>query len=79
MVIENRLAIARGEGGRSWMDGDLGVGRCKLLHVEWISNEVLLHSTGNYIQPLEIDCNGRQHEKKNVHICMTGSLYPNKK
>ena len=32
------------------MDGEFGVGRCKLL--EWISNEVLLYSTGNYI-PVE--------------------------
>ena len=29
--------------------------RCKLLHLEWISNEVLLYSTGNYIQALGID------------------------
>ena len=31
-------------------DWELGVSRCKLLHLEWISNEVLLYSTGNYIQ-----------------------------
>ena len=30
-----------------------------LLHLEWISNEVLLYSTLNYIQSLEIDHNGR--------------------
>ena len=24
--------------GRSGMDGEFGVGRCKLLHLEWISN-----------------------------------------
>ena len=28
------------------MDGEFGVNRCKLLHLEWISNEVLLYSTG---------------------------------
>ena len=33
---------------RSGMDGEFGVSRCKLLHLEWISNEVLLYSTGNY-------------------------------
>ena len=30
------------------MDWELRVSRCKLLHLEWISNEVLLYSTGNY-------------------------------
>ena len=34
------------EGGGSGMDRELGVSRCKLLHLEWISNEVLLYSTG---------------------------------
>ena len=38
--------------GGSWMDWELGVNRCKLLHLEWISNEILLYSTGNYILPL---------------------------
>ena len=27
-----------------------GVSRCKLLHLEWMSSKVLLHSTENYIQ-----------------------------
>ena len=31
--------------GGSGMDWEFGVGRCKLLHVEWKSNEVLLYST----------------------------------
>ena len=30
-------------------------GRCKLLHLELISNKVLLYSTGNYIQLLVIE------------------------
>ena len=36
------------EGGR-WMEGEFGVGRCKLLYLGWISNEVLLSGIGNYI------------------------------
>jgi len=28
---------------------ELGVNRCNLLPLEWISNEILLYSTGNYI------------------------------
>ncbi len=38
----------QGEGGGSGMDWEYGVNRCKLLHLEWISNEILLYSTGNY-------------------------------
>ena len=56
------------------MDSEVGVGRCKLLHLEWINNEVLLYSTGNQIQSLVIEHDKREYEKKNVYICMTGSL-----
>ena len=37
------------------MDGEFGVSRCKLLHLEQISDGVLLYSTGNYIQSLVIE------------------------
>jgi len=48
MDVENRLMVA--EGGGSGMDKKVWTGRCKkLLYVEWISNEGLLLSTGNYI------------------------------
>ena len=36
----------QGEGGESEMDGEFGVRRCKLLHLEWISKGVLLYSAG---------------------------------
>ena len=36
-------------GGGSRMDWESWVNRYKLLHLEWISNEILLYSTGNYI------------------------------
>ena len=39
----------QGGGEGSGMDWELGVNRCKLLPWEWISNEILLYSTGNYI------------------------------
>ena len=38
--------------------------RCKLLHVERISNGVLLHSTGNYVQFLVVEHDRRFYEKK---------------
>ena len=34
------------------MDVEFGASRYKLLHVEWMSNEVLLLSKGNYVQSL---------------------------
>ena len=46
----------QGEGGRKEV-GRLGVrvSRCKLLHLDWISNEALIYSTRNYIQSLVIE------------------------
>ena len=52
---------------RNGMDWEFGVGRCKLLHVEWISNEVLLYSIGKYIQSLGIDHDGGLYKKGNTH------------
>ena len=57
-IIENGLVVAEGERGESGMDEEFGVGRCKLLHLEWLSREVLLYSTGNYIHSL-----GIQHDE----------------
>ena len=42
-------------GGGSRMDWEFQLNRCKLLHLEQISNEVLLYSTGNYSQSLVIE------------------------
>ena len=58
------------------MDGEFEVGRCKLLHLEGISNEVLLYSTEIYVQPFGLEHDERWYgkKKKNVCICMTGSL-----
>ena len=47
----------QGEG--NGMDWKFGVSRCKLLCLERIDKEVLLYSTGNYIQSLGIDHDGR--------------------
>ena len=47
--LEEQTCGCQGEGGRSGVDWEFGVSRCKLLHFEWISNEIVLYSTGNYI------------------------------
>ena len=58
------------------MDGELGVGRCKLLLLKWIGNGVLPYSTWNCVQSLGLEHDGRQYgKKKSVHICVTGSLW----
>ena len=48
------------------MDWEFGVNRCKLLPLEWISNEILLYSTGNYIQSLMMEHDNVR--KKNVYM-----------
>ena len=37
--------VHKTEGEGNGMDGEFGVSRCKLLRLEWISNETLLYST----------------------------------
>ena len=56
--LEKRLVIAKGKGW-VWDRLEFGVSRCKLMHLEWISNEILLYSTGNYIQSLVMEHGGR--------------------
>ena len=56
---KEQLVVAKGKTeGVGWMRSLAGVGRCKLLHLEWISSEVLLYSTGNYSQSLGIEPDG---------------------
>ena len=50
------------------MDWESVVNRCKQLHLEWISNEILLYSTGNYIQSFVIEHDAGYCEKKNTYI-----------
>ena len=71
MDLENRLVVAKGEGeGMRWT----GVNRYKLLHSEWMSSEILLYSTRNYIQSLVMEHDGGYCEKKTMYVCMPGSL-----
>ena len=50
----------QGGGRESGMNWEFGVSGCKLLHLRWISNEVLLYCTGNYIQSLVMEDNVRK-------------------
>ena len=54
------------QGEVSGMDWECGVKRCKLLALEWITSEILLYSTGNYIQLLMMEHDNER--KKNVYM-----------
>ena len=45
----------QGGNGREWDEWEFGVNTCKLLHLQWIRNEVQLYSTGNYIPSLGLN------------------------
>ena len=61
---------AKGEAGGGGMEWEFGISRCKLVYIEWINNKGLLFSTGNYIQHLAVNHNGKEHEKE----CITEPL-----
>ena len=42
------LVVAKGEEGGSGMDWEFGVSRCKLFHLDWIDNKVLLYNMELY-------------------------------
>ena len=63
------LWLPRGRGGRG-MVWQFGVSRCKLIYLEWISNEFLLYSTENYIQSLVIEDNIRKRICACVRACV---------
>ena len=60
--------VAKGEEGGSGMDWDLGISKCKLLHLEWMGNELLLYSTRNSVQSLGIDMIGYDVRNRIIYI-----------
>jgi len=58
--IENRLVVAKQRVVCvKGTDQELGVSKCKLLHIGWINSKVLLYSTGNHFKCLVIKHNGK--------------------
>ena len=55
---------SKGKGGGGEIDWRFGTSRCKLLYMKQINSEVLLYSTGNYIQYPVINHNGKEKNKK---------------
>ena len=70
MDIENRLVVAKGEGGGGGTEWEFGVSRFTLLYIEWINNKVLLYSTENYIQSPMINYNGKEYKKVCIYMYM---------
>ena len=71
--------VCQGRGGETGIDGEFGVSRCWLLHLEWMGDGVLLYSTGNCAQSLGLEHNRKWKKNKkvlsNVCIWAVGSLY----
>ena len=65
-----QICVAKGKRGGGGKDWEFGLSRCKLLYIEWINNKVLPYSTGNYIQYLVINHNGKEYGKKYIHIIL---------
>ena len=66
----NRLVVAKGEERGNGIDLRFGVSRCKLLHLKWINNKVLLYSTGNCIQSPGTEHDGKEY-KNYIYIYVT--------
>ena len=62
--------VAKGKSGSRGVDWECGISRCRLLYIEWINDKVLLDNTGNFIQYLVIDHNGKECEKQYICIYM---------
>ena len=66
MDMENRPVVAkRGGEGVGWT-GSLRLTDAKLLPLELISNEILLYSTGNYLESLVMERDNMR--KKNPYM-----------
>ena len=59
---ESLLSRGRGEGkGRTW---ESVISSCRLWHIGWINNKVLLYSSGNSIQYPVINHHGKKKYKE---------------
>ena len=47
--LEKMTSVCQEGREGSGMDQESGVNKCKSFHLEWISGEILLYSTGHYI------------------------------
>ena len=67
--IENRLVFAKE--GRT---GSLGLADEISLYIEWRKNEVLQYGTGNSIQYLAINHNGKEYTCRAESVCCAAEM-----
>ena len=70
-IHRHREQICVTKGRRGGLDGEFGVSRCKVLHLEWMDNKVLLYIAGNYIQSPGIN----QNETECTYVCVCVYTY----
>ena len=70
-IHRHREQICVTKGRRGGLDGEFGVSQCKVLHLEWIDNKVLLYTAGNYIQSPGIN----QNETECTYVCVCIYIY----
>ena len=66
--LREQLHGCQWSGGQEGVDWEFWISRCKLSYIEWISNKVLLYSTGNYIQNPVINYNRKEYKKECICI-----------
>ena len=66
--LREQLHGCQWRGGQEGVDWEFWISRCKLSYIEWISNKVLLYSTGNYIQNPVINYNRKEYKKECICI-----------
>ena len=65
----NRPMVVKEEGVGRGVEWEMGVSRCKLLHIEWVNNKVLLCSTDT-LYPM-INRNGKDYFKTEcIYVCV---------
>ena len=64
--VENRFVVPKGglrEGGMGW---EFGVSKCKLFHVGWINDKILLCSIRNRVQHSVINHCRKEYEEDSI-------------
>ena len=62
-------------GGEKEINQEFGINIYTLLYIKQKNNKDLLYNAGNYIQFLVLTNNGKESDKKYIHIYITESLY----
>ena len=56
--------------GAAGINQEFAISRYTLLYMNYINNEALLYSTGNYFQCPVVNCNEKESEKESVCVCI---------